>query len=185
MIAGDIPFDAAQAATRPKLPEFPADLRWVNRRDAPRLADWRGQVVLMLFWNGSSASSSNLLGELRQLEKRLPHAFVPVCVHTPRYASQQSDAAVLKAAHRERLRAAVANDHAWHAWKQFAVTAWPTALLVDANGCLAAQLTGEGRGAEIEDAIIQLRDAMSADHVGAGAALASEHDLRGEPAGKR
>ena len=182
MIAGDIPFDASQAAARPGLPEFPADLRWVNRREPPRLSEWRGQVVLMLFWNGSSASSSNLLGELRQLEKRLPRAFVPVCVHTPRYASQQSDTAVLKAAHRERLRAAVANDHAWLAWKQFAITAWPTALLIDANGCLAARLTGEGRGAEIEDAIIQLRDAMSADHAGPGPASVPQRDLRGEPA---
>lgn len=182
MIDGDIPFDATQAAARPRMPEFPPELRWVNRRNAPRLADWRGQVTLLLFWNGSSVSSANLLGELRQLEKRLPRAFMTVCVHVPRYASQQADTAVLKAAHRERLRAPVANDPAWVAWKQYSITAWPTTLLVDANGGLAARWIGEGRGPEIEDAIIQLRDAMSADHAGPGTALVAEREVRGEPA---
>lgn len=158
MIAGDIAFDAAQAASRPPVAEFPETLRWVNRSGRVRLADCRGRIVLVLFWNGASASSLNMLGELRQLEKKLPGTFVPVCVHTPRYPVQQSDATVLKAAHRNRLRMAVANDHDWRAWKQFAVGAWPTALLVDADGGLAARLVGEGRSQEIEDAIVQLRD---------------------------
>lgn len=183
MITGDIAFDAAHPGSRPALPEFPGSVRWVNRRARLRLADWRGRIVLVLFWNGASVSSQNMLGELRLLEKKLPGTFVPVCVHTPRYASQQSDATVLKAAHRNRLRAPVANDHEWQAWKQFAIPAWPTTLLIDANGGLAARLVGEGRSQEIEDAIVQLRDEMHAE----GPALplsspAQARDARAEPA---
>lgn len=161
MIAGDIAFDA-RAASRPPVAEFPETLHWVNRPGRVRLADWRGRIALVLFWNSTSASSLNLLGELRQLERRLPGTFVTACVHTPRYALQQSDATVLKAAHRNRLRMAVANDHDWQAWKQFAIGAWPTTLLVDADGGLAARVVGEGRSQEIEDAIVQLRDEQSA-----------------------
>jgi hypothetical protein len=164
MIAGDIAFDSTGAGLRPALPEFPEALHWVNRRARARLADWRGHIVLVLFWNGSSVSSQNMLGELRQLEKKLPGAFVSVYVHTPRYPSQQSDQAVLKAAHRNRLRAPVANDHEWQVWQQFAIPAWPTTLLIDANGGLAARLVGEGRGQEIEDVVIQLRDEMHAEN---------------------
>jgi len=180
MIAGDIPFDPVRRGSRPALPEFPDALHWVNRRERSRLADLRGQIVLVLFWNGSSVSSSNLLGELRMLEKKLPGTFVPVCVHTPRYASQQSDAAVLKAAHRNRLRVAVANDNEWLAWKQFSIPGWPTTLLIDANGCLAARLVGEGRSQEIEDAIVQLRDEAQAGN-GSTAAYARTQDVRAEP----
>lgn len=179
MIAGDVPFVAAHAGAREAMPEFPEVLRWVNRLDPLRLADWRGQVTLLLFWNASSVSSANLLFELRTLEKKLPGAFNWACLHTPRYASQQSDAAVLKAAHRNRLRAPVANDHEWLAWKQFAIPAWPTILVIDAQGCLAARLVGEGRSQEIEDVITQLRDEMHADFP---VSPAQSREVRGEPA---
>jgi len=183
MIVGDIAFDAVRAVSRPLLSEFPEGLHWVNRRERLRLADWRGQIVLVLFWNASSVSSANMLGELRQLEKKLPGAFVSICVHTPRFVSQQSDAAVLKAAHRNRLRAPVANDEQWLAWRQFSIPAWPTTLLVDASGGLAARLVGEGRSQEIEDAIIQLRDEMHAETSAMAApAPAPVRDVRGEPA---
>lgn len=180
MIAGDIAFDATRAGSRPVVPEFPESLHWVNRRERQRLADWRGQIVLVLFWNGSSASSMNLLGELRQLEKKHPGAFVSACVHTPRYTSQQLDAVVLKAAHRNRLRVPVANDHEWLAWKQLAIGAWPTTLLIDANGGLAARLVGEGRIQEIEDAIVQLRDELPPE--GVRTAPEASRDVRVEPA---
>lgn len=183
MMIGDIPFDATRPVSRPVLPELPDALRWVNRRERLRLTDWRGQIVLVLFWNASSISSANMLGELRQLEKKLPGAFVSVCVHTPRFASQQSDAVVLKAAHRNRLRAPVANDSEWQVWRQLTIPAWPTTLVIDANGGLAARLVGEGRSQEIEDILIQLRDEM---HAATAAMLppspAPVRDVRTEPA---
>lgn len=176
MIAGDIALDMTRRGSRPLAPEFPESLHWVNRAGRVRLGDWHGQIVLVLFWNGASTSSANLLAELRQLEKRHPDTFVSVCIHTPRYASQRSDAAVLKAANRQRLRMPVANDADGQAWKQFAISAWPTTLLIDTDGALAARWVGEGRGQEIEDAIIQLRDEQPAQgHV---AAPASPHGAR-------
>lgn len=180
MIPGDVAF-APHATSRPPAAEFPESLRWVNRSNRVRLADWRGQIVLVLFWNSASASSINLLGELRQLEKRLPGAFVALCVHTPRYALQQSDVSVLKAAHRNRLRMAVANDHDWRAWQQFAIGAWPTTLLIDPEGGLAARLGGEGRCQEIEDAIVQLRDEQALH--GSAAPDEVPRETRPEPGG--
>src|SRR6185312_1378081 len=126
MIVGDIAFDAVRAVSRPLLSEFPEGLHWVNRRERLRLADWRGQIVLVLFCNASSGSSANMLGELRQLEKKLPGAFVSICVHTPRFVSQQSGEAVLKAARRNRLRAPVGNDEQWLDWRLFLIAAAAT-----------------------------------------------------------
>lgn len=175
---GDIPFDNRQAGMRVALPEFAQDLHWVNRRERVQLADLRGRIVLILFWNGNSTGSANLLGELRLLENRFPDAFTLLCIHTPRHVSQQSDMAVLKAAHRHRVRAPVANDARWQAWKDFAITAWPTLLLVDPQGGLAARLVGEGRLHEIEDAIVQMREPMLAHPT-----TQVMDDVRPEPAG--
>ena len=158
MIPGDIPFQAAQAGKRDMLAEFPESLHWVNRRGPLRLFDLRGRIVLVVFWNASSVSSANLLFELRQLERKHPDEFAIIGVHTPRYVAQQPDAAVLNALRRNRLRVPVANDHDWLAWMLYSIPAWPTTLLVDPEGGLAARFVGEGRAAEIEDALVQLLD---------------------------
>jgi hypothetical protein len=175
-MVGDLPFDAVQAGSRASVPEFPDALRWVNRRERVRLAEQRGRIVLLLFWNGNNISSVNLLDEVRVLENRFPGAFTLLCIHTPRHASQQSDAAVLKAAHRHRLRAPVANDPEWLAWQQFNINAFPTLLLVDADGRLAASFVGEGLMQEIEDAIIRMRE-MPLGHAAPDMLL----DVRVEP----
>jgi hypothetical protein len=158
VIPGDIPFQAGQAGRRDVLAEFPEALHWVNRRGPLRLFDLRGRIVILVFWNASSTSSANLLAELRQLERKHPDEFVMVGVHTPRHLAQQPDAAVLDALQRNRLRVPVANDHDWLAWMLYAIPAWPTTLLIDQNGGLAARFVGEGRAAEIEDALAQVLD---------------------------
>ncbi|MGH8183947.1 MAG: hypothetical protein ACREPH_09830, partial [Rhodanobacteraceae bacterium] len=160
MQPGDMPFRAEGAPTRDALPELPDALNWVNRRERVRLSELRGRIVLLVFWNATGTSSTNLLGELRQLEKKHPGAFVLLGVHTPRYASQQPDAAVLKALQRVRFRAPVANDPEWLAWKLYSIPAWPTTLLVDADGALAARFVGEGRGQEIEEAVAGLQEGV-------------------------
>ncbi|TAN03517.1 MAG: hypothetical protein EPN36_12200 [Rhodanobacteraceae bacterium] len=162
MLPGDVPFRAERADAHAALPELPDALNWVNRRERVRLSELLGRIVLLVFWNATSTSSLNLLGELRQLEKRHPGAFVLLGVHTPRYASQQPDAAVLKALQRGRFRAPIANDHEWLAWKLYSIPAWPTTLLIDADGALAARFVGEGRGQEIEEAVASLQEGMPA-----------------------
>jgi DNA-binding beta-propeller fold protein YncE len=160
MIPGDIPFRAGQEESREALSEFPEALHWVNRRGPVRLFDLRGRIVLVVFWNASSASSENLINELRQMQRKHPDEFVLLGVHTPRYPAQQPDAVLLKALQRVRFQGAVANDQDWLAWMMYSVPAWPTTLLVDPDGRLAARFVGEGRIAEIEDAMTQLQDGL-------------------------
>jgi len=163
MVPGDIPFKTR--GSRDPLPEIPETLHWVNGRGRLRLAELRGRVVLVVFWNATSTSSINLLGELRQLERKHPDEFVLLGVHTPRYASQQPDAVVLKALQRIRLRAPIANDPEWLAWMLYSIPAWPTTLLIDVEGRLAARFVGEGRAAEIEEAVARLQEGLPPAHV--------------------
>jgi DNA-binding beta-propeller fold protein YncE len=164
MLPGDIPFQAERAGAREAAPELPDALTWVNRRGRLRLADLRGRVVLVFFWNATSASSTNLLAELRQLEKKYPGAFVLVGVHTPRYASQRPDPVVLQAVQRCRVRAPVANDCDWLAWRSHSIPAWPTTLLLDADGGLAARFVGDGRSDEIEEVVLRLQEGLPPAH---------------------
>lgn len=165
MLPGDIPFQADRTNPREAVPEIPDALRWVNRRTPLQLSELRGRVVLLLFWNASGTGSANVLQEMRQLEKKYPGAFALVAVHTPRFASQQPDAAVLNAVRRCRVRAPVANDSDWQAWKLYSIAAWPTTLLIDPEGRLAARFVGEGRTSEVEDVIAQLQEGLPPAHM--------------------
>ncbi|HEX7349309.1 MAG TPA: redoxin family protein, partial [Rhodanobacteraceae bacterium] len=164
MATSDVASPNAEPGTRRMLDEFPDALAWVNRRAPLRLAELRGHVVLLVFWNATSTSCANLLDDLHRLEKKYPGAFLLVGVHTPRYVSQQADPAVLKAVQRCRLRAPVANDGEWLAWQQYGIHAWPTTLVLDANGCVAARFVGEGCGDEIEESVVRLQEGLPPAH---------------------
>lgn len=164
MATSDVASPNAEPGTRRMLDEFPDALAWVNRRAPLRLAELRGHVVLLVFWNATSTSCANLLDDLHRLEKKYPGAFLLVGVHTPRYVSQQADPAVLKAVQRCRLRAPVANDGEWLAWQQYGIHAWPTTLVLDASGCVAARFVGEGCGDEIEESVVRLQEGLPPAH---------------------
>lgn len=163
MMPGDMPYQSERP--REMLPDIPDALSWVNRHGPLRMAALRGHVVMIVFWNATSSSSLNLLGELRQLERRHPGEFVLLGVHTPRYVSQQPDAVVLKALQRVRLRMPVANDAEWLAWMLYSIPAWPTTLLIDTDGRLAARFVGEGRAPEIEEAVTRLQEGLPPAHL--------------------
>lgn len=158
MSLNEIAFDPARVAQHEPLAEFPDGLAWVNRHAPLHLADLRGQLVLLVFWNGASVASTSVLSRLRQLERRHAGACVLLAVHTPRYPGQRDAASVLKAAHRMGLRVPVANDGDWAAWQQYGVQAWPTVMLVDRQGRLVARCVGEENLPMLDQALAYLRE---------------------------
>lgn len=164
MASGEVVFQNADETAHGMIDELPNTLTWVNRHTPLCLATLHGHVVLVVFWNATSTSSVNLLAELRRLERKYPGAFQLVGVHTPRYASQRPDPVVLKAVRRCRLRAPVANDRDWLAWQQYDVHAWPTTLVLDAAGCVAARFVGEGCADGIEEIVMRLQAGLPPAH---------------------
>ena len=155
--------DPNEHEARAAAAELPA-LPWVNVREAPHLSALRGRAVLVQFWRYDCAHCINTLAELRQLENKYHDGLAILGVHTPKYPAQQSDEVVLKAVNRHYVRHPVANDAQWRAWQQYGVDAWPTALLIDCEGRLAARYVGEGWLRELDDAIASLlEDAAARD----------------------
>jgi len=152
--------------TRAPAPEFPADLDWVNVSVPPRIADLRGRVVLLWFWSYDAVNCWNVLPDLRQLEDKYHDGLAVIGLHCPKYSSQRSADPVLRAVNRLRVRHAVASDTGFRVWQSYAVEAWPSIALVDAEGRLAAVFAGEGRRDEIDACIARLLDE------------AAMHDLR-------
>lgn len=148
-------------SARAPAPEFPADLEWVNARQPPRVADLRGRVGLLWFWTYDAVNCWNMMRELRQLADRYHDGLGVIGLHCPKYPQQCDGEALLHAVDRFGLRHAVANDAAFRVWQDYAVEAWPTIVLIDAEGGVAARLTGEGGLAELDARVAALLEEAS------------------------
>ncbi|MFI4970215.1 MAG: redoxin family protein [Lysobacterales bacterium] len=136
--------------------EFPPDLDWVNVDPRPRLADLRGRVALLWFWSYDAVNCWNLVPDLRRLEAKHHDGLTVLGVHCPKYPHQRESEAVLHAVNRLGLRHPVASDPQFRLWQAYAIEAWPSVALVDAEGRLAALFAGEGRHDEIDVRVTEL-----------------------------
>ncbi|HET9031351.1 MAG TPA: thioredoxin-like domain-containing protein [Dokdonella sp.] len=144
--------------SRSPAPDFPAILDWVNVPEAPTLADLRGRVVLLWFWSYDNVHCWNLLPDLAWLESRFNDGLTIFGIHCPKYPHQRDSEKVLKAVNRLGIRHPVASDANLDLWQQYDVDAWPSAVLIDAEGLVAAVIPGEGRRQDLDEKISQLLD---------------------------
>ena len=121
------------------LHEFPGGLEWVN---APPIAlgSLRGVITLLHFWSGSSVSCHSALADLKFLQGKFPTGFAVIGVHTPKFTYEASTAQVLKTINRLVVRHPVINDSGWLLWRTLGIQAWPTSVVLDAEGKIAGIL---------------------------------------------
>lgn len=143
---------------RSPAPEFPAALDWVNASEAPMLSALRGRVVLLWFFSYDNVNCWNLLSDLGWLENRYSDGLSVFGIHCPKYPQQRDGSAVLKAVNRLGIRHPVASDVGMELWQRYEIDAWPSVVLVDAEGLVAAVLPGEGRRQDLDEQIARLLD---------------------------
>lgn len=137
------------------LNELPVDLDWVNC--APiSLAKLRGRVTLMYFFASSSIYCQQLNSEIKLLESKFNDGLNVIGVHTPKFSYESDSANVLKCVNRWMIRHPVINDAQWQLWRMLNIEAWPTVILLDAEGKFSGVYFGDGHKAELESRINQL-----------------------------
>jgi thiol-disulfide isomerase/thioredoxin len=108
------------------------------------LADFRGRFLLLDFWTFGCINCLHVLDELRPLEEKYGDALVIVGVHSPKFAHEAEPAAVRAAVERYEVGHPVLDDPELVTWQNYTARAWPTLVLVDPNGYIVAQYSGEG-----------------------------------------
>ncbi|MER5517590.1 thioredoxin-like domain-containing protein [Streptomyces sp. NPDC002763] len=150
---------------RVRAPELIGKGGWLNTGDKQyTLADLRGRIVILDFWTFCCINCLHVLDELRELEERHRDTVVIIGVHSPKFVHEAEHQAVVDAVERYGVEHPVLDDPELATWKQYAVRAWPTLVVVDPEGYVVAQHAGEGHA----HAIARLVEELEAEHEAKG-----------------
>ncbi|MDT0411040.1 MULTISPECIES: NHL domain-containing thioredoxin family protein [Streptomyces] len=155
--------DAAPAPRRARVraPELVGKGGWLNTGGTSySLADLRGRIVILDFWTFCCINCLHVLDELRELEEKHRDTVVIIGVHSPKFVHEAEHAAVVDAVERYGVEHPVLDDPELATWKQYAVRAWPTLVVIDPEGYVVAQHAGEGHA----HALATLVDELEAEH---------------------
>ncbi|MFJ2397020.1 NHL domain-containing thioredoxin family protein [Streptomyces sp. NPDC087843] len=161
--------DAAPAPAprrvRVRAPELIGKGGWLNTGgNELTLADLRGKCVVIDFWTFCCINCLHVLDELRELEEKHRDTVVIIGVHSPKFVHEAEHQAVVDAVERYGVEHPVLDDPELATWKQYAVRAWPTLVVIDPEGYVVAQHAGEGHA----HAIARLVEELEAEHAAKG-----------------
>jgi thiol-disulfide isomerase/thioredoxin len=141
---------------RVRAPELRGAGGWINTDHPLALRELRGRVVLLDFWTFCCINCLRVIEELRPLEERFGERLVVIGVHSPKFPHESDHAAVARAVARRRVSHPVLDDPELETWQQYGVRAWPTLVVIDPDGYVAAMASGEGNGPALEGVVAQL-----------------------------
>jgi thiol-disulfide isomerase/thioredoxin len=148
---------SAPRRARVRAPELIGKGGWLNTGGRPyRLADLRGRIVVLDFWTFCCINCLHVLDELRELEAKHRDTVVVIGVHSPKFVHEAEHQAVVDAVERYGVEHPVLDDPQLATWKQYAVRAWPTLVVIDPEGYVVAQHAGEGHVHAIERLVTEL-----------------------------
>ncbi|WP_455356209.1 NHL domain-containing thioredoxin family protein [Streptomyces sp. SYSU K217416] len=155
----------ASRRARVRAPELIGKGGWLNTGGKElTLADLRGKCVVVDFWTFCCVNCLHVLDELRELEDKHRDTVVIIGVHSPKFVHEAEHQAVVDAVERYEVHHPVLDDPELATWKQYAVRAWPTLVVIDPEGYVVAQHAGEGHA----HAIAKLVEELEAEHEAKG-----------------
>ncbi|WP_261624009.1 NHL domain-containing thioredoxin family protein [Nesterenkonia marinintestina] len=120
------------------------------------LEDLRGKVVILDFWTFCCINCLHVLDELRPLEERFDDVVVTVGVHSPKFEHEADPEALAAAVERYEIAHPVLDDPHLTTWQAYSARAWPTLVVIDPEGYIAAHLSGEGHVAGLTSLVEEL-----------------------------
>lgn len=130
--------------------------QWLNSSPLS-LADLRGKLVLIDFWDYTCINCLHTLPYLQAWHERYYHAgLVIIGIHAPEFQFAHQPSLVETAVQRLKILYPVALDNQFQTWNAFANRAWPAKYLIDGQGYLRAFHHGEGAYVEFEHLLQKL-----------------------------
>ncbi|WP_394940216.1 NHL domain-containing thioredoxin family protein [Psychromicrobium sp. YIM B11713] len=137
----------------------------------------RGKIVILDFWTFCCINCLHVIDELRPLEQKYSDVLVTVGVHSPKFEHEADPVALAAAIERYEIHHPVLDDPELVTWQAYSARAWPTLVVIDPEGYIVANLSGEGHSAGLESFIPELvaqHEAKGTLHRGNGPYIAPE-----------
>jgi thiol-disulfide isomerase/thioredoxin len=129
---------------RTNAPEINTRHGWLNTDREWSVKDFRGKIVLLDFWTYGCINCQHILPDLKRLEEEYPQELVVIGVHSAKFAAEKSPDRIRQAILKYGISHPVVNDADFEVWRQYAINAWPTVVLIDPSGKVRGQKPGEG-----------------------------------------
>lgn len=136
-----------------KAPEFPSGLDWLNTSAPLTLAGLKGKIVLLDFWTFCCINCMHVIPDLKFLEKTFPDQLAVVGVHSAKFQNERDSQKIKQSILRYEITHPVVNDNKFQIWQSFGVHAWPTLVLIDPEGNVVLNVSGEGNRELLKSAI--------------------------------
>jgi thiol-disulfide isomerase/thioredoxin/sugar lactone lactonase YvrE len=118
-----------------RAPDFRSDLEWINTGGRSlALSDFRGRLLLLDFWTYGCINCIHMIPELARLERRFSEELLVVGVHSGKYTNERIATNIARACERLGVQHPVMNDRQFRTWREYAVSAWPTLMLISPDG---------------------------------------------------
>jgi thiol-disulfide isomerase/thioredoxin/sugar lactone lactonase YvrE len=144
------------AGPRVRAPELEGGTAWLNSAGPLHLRDLRGKIVLLDFWTLCCINCIHTLPDLDRLEKKHPNELVIIGIHSAKFDNEKSTESIRKAILRYEITHPVVNDSQMRIWDTYDVKSWPTLCLIDPEGYLVGQGSGEGLYEALDERIAAL-----------------------------
>lgn len=151
------PSDASQPLTARAHGSALRGRGWLNTGGVELdLEDLRGKIVLLDFWTFCCVNCLHVLDELRPLEEKWSQELVVIGVHSPKFEFEKDPQALAENIERYEVSHPVLDDPELRTWSEYGARAWPTLMVLDTHGRIAANLSGEGHAGNLDTLIERL-----------------------------
>jgi len=123
---------------------------WLNVERPLMQKDLDGKILLLDFWTYGCVNCMQIVPDLEFLEHKYGDKLLVIGVHSAKYKGEQDNDRILSAAKRFGLNHPIANDYDYAIWKSFGVNAWPTLIVLGADGQEISRYSGEGHRSELD-----------------------------------
>jgi DNA-binding beta-propeller fold protein YncE len=125
-------------------PELEGGIAWLNTSGPIRMRDLKGKIVILDFWTFCCINCIHTLPDLAKLEKQYPNQVVVIGVHSAKFENEKNSESIRKAILRYEITHPVVNDANMAIWNTYGVRSWPTLFLIDPEGFVVGNGSGEG-----------------------------------------
>lgn len=132
-------------------PSLEGGVGWINTASPIDIKQLHGKFVLLDFWTYCCINCMHIMPELKRLERAFPNNLVVIGVHTAKFDAEHDSKNIAEAAQRYELEHPIVNDANQAIWTRYEVNSWPTLILIDPEGYVIYDHSGETKADPLLD----------------------------------